>query len=177
MSDDSLREEMHKDDVADALVDHVKGAVAADSHGQTVVFVPRESWREAVRFLKEDQEFTQCSDITAVDQLLRPDRAVPPGVDRDRFEVVANLLSHPRNRRIRLICQVPDGGEVDSLFELFPGTELPEREVYDLLGVRFAGHPDLTRLMMPDDWEGHPLRKDDAPARVPVQFKEAQVPR
>ena len=177
MSDDSLREEMHKDDVADALVDHVKGAVAAESHGQTVVFVPRESWREAVRFLKEDQEFTQCSDITAVDQLLRPDRAVPPGVDRERFEVVANLLSHPRNRRIRLICQVPDSGEVDSLFELFPGTELPEREVYDLLGVRFAGHPDLTRLLMPDDWEGHPLRKDDAPARVPVQFKEAQVPR
>jgi NADH:ubiquinone oxidoreductase subunit C len=86
-------------------------------------------------------------------------------------------LSHPRNRRIRLICQVPDGGEVDSLFELFSGTELPEREVYDLLGVRFAGHPDLVRLLMPDDWEGHPLRKDDAPARVPVQFKEAQAPR
>ena len=186
MTDDSIREEMHKDPgvgggpqdpVADALVDHVKGAVSADSHGQTVVFVPRESWREAVRFLKEEQEFTQCSDITAVDQLLRPDRAVPSGVDRERFEVVANFLSHPRNRRVRLICQVPDGGEVDSLFELFSGTELPEREVYDLFGIRFAGHPDLTRLLMPDDWEGHPLRKDDAPARVPVQFKEAQAPR
>jgi NADH:ubiquinone oxidoreductase subunit C len=178
MTDDSLREEMHKgDEVAGAVVDHVKGAVAADSHGQPVVFVPRESWREAVRFLKEDQEFTQCSDITAVDQLLRPDRALPAGVDRERFEVVANFLSHPRNRRIRFIAQVPDGGEIESLFELFPGTELPEREVYDLLGVRFAGHPDLTRLLMPDDWEGHPLRKDDHPARVPVQFKEAQTPR
>jgi len=169
---------MHKgDEVAGAVTDHVKGAVGADSHGQPVVFVPRESWREAVRFLKEEQEFTQCSDITAVDQLLRPDRALPVGVERERFEVVANFLSHPRNRRIRFICQVPDGGEVGSLFDLFPGTELPEREVYDLLGVRFAGHPDLTRLMMPDDWEGHPLRKDDAPARVPVQFKEAQTPR
>ena len=177
MTDDSLREEMHKDEVAAALVDHVKGAVAADSLGQSVVFVPRESWRETVRFLKEDQEFTQCSDITAVDQLLRPDRAVPSGVDRERFEIVANFLSHPRNRRIRLVCQVPDGAEVESVFDLYPGTELPEREIYDLFGVRFAGHPDLVRLMLPDDWEGHPLRKDDAPARVPVQFKEAQAPR
>jgi NADH:ubiquinone oxidoreductase subunit C len=179
MTDDSTREEMHKDDVAEALVDHVKGAVAAESHGQTVVHVPRDAWREAVRFLKEEQQFTQCSDITAVDQLLRPDRPVPVGVDRERFEVVANFLSHPRNRRIRLIAQVPDGDgcELPSLFELFSGTELPEREVYDLLGVRFAGHPDLVRLLMPDDWEGHPLRKDDPPARVPVQFKEAQRPR
>jgi NADH-quinone oxidoreductase subunit C len=177
MTDDSLREEMHKDEVAEALVERVKGAVTADSHGQTVVHVPREAWLEAVRFLKEEQQFTQCSDITAVDQLLRPDRPVPPGVDRERFEVVANFLSHPRNRRMRFISQVPDGGEIDSLFELFPGTELPEREIYDLLGVRFAGHPDLVRLLMPDDWEGHPLRKDDAPGRVPVQFKEAQRPR
>ena len=168
---------MHKDEVALALVEHVKGAVAAESHGQTVVHIPRDSWFEAVRFLKEEEDFTQCSDLTAVDQLLRPDRPLPAGAERERFEVVANLLSHPRNRRIRLICQVPDGGEVDSLFELFSGTELPEREVWDLLGVRFAGHPDLTRLMMPDDWEGHPLRKDDSPARVPVQFKEAQAPR
>jgi NADH-quinone oxidoreductase subunit C len=180
MTDDSPSEEMHKppgDEVAEAVVDHVKGAVAVDSLGQAVVHIPRDVWREAVRFLKEDQQFTQCSDITAVDQLLRPDRPVPTGVDRERFEVVANFLSHTRNRRIRFITQVPDGAEVDSLFELFPGTELPEREIYDLLGVRFAGHPDLVRLLMPDDWEGHPLRKDDSPARVPVQFKEAQRPR
>jgi NADH-quinone oxidoreductase subunit C len=179
MTDDSPREEMHKDPVAEALIERVKGAVVADSHGQTVVHIPRESWREAVRVLKEEQQFTQCSDLTAVDQLLRPDRPLPTGVDRERFEVVGNFLSHPLNRRIRLICQVADGDgcELQSLFDLFPGTELPEREVYDLLGVRFAGHPDLTRLLMPDDWEGHPLRKDDAPSRVPVQFKAAQAPR
>jgi NADH-quinone oxidoreductase subunit C len=174
---DGSREEILKDEVANAVLERVKGAVALESHGQTVVHIPRESWLEAVRFLKEEQQFTQCSDLTAVDQLLRPDRPLPAGVERERFEVVGNFLSHPRNRRIRFVCQVPDGGEVDSLFELFSGTELPEREVYDLLGVRFAGHPDLTRLLMPDDWEGHPLRKDDAPARVPVQFKEAQAPR
>src|ERR1044071_1108520 len=169
MTDDSPREEMHKDDVAQALTDRVKGAVAADSHGQAVVHIPREAWLEAVRFLKEEQQFTQCSDLTAVDQLLRPDRPVPSGVERERFEVVANFLSHSRNRRIRFISQVPDGAcEVDSLFDLYPGTELPEREIYDLLGVRFAGHPDLVRLLLPDDWDGHPLRKDDPPARGPV---------
>ena len=177
MTDDSPREEMHKDEVAEAVLERVKGAAVIDSHGQTVVHIPRELWLEAVRFLKEEQQFTQCSDLTAVDQLLRPDRVLPAGVEGERFELVANFLSHPRNRRIRFICQVPDGVPVDSLFDLFPGTELPEREVYDLLGLRFAGHPDLTRLMLPDDWEGHPLRKDDAPARVPVQFKEAQTPR
>src|SRR5919109_5495434 len=123
MTDDNLREEMHKDAVAEAVVERVKGAVATDSHSQTVVHIPREAWLDAVRFLKEEQEFTQCSDLTAVDQLLRPDRPLPSGVDRERFEVVANLLSHPRNRRIRLITQVPDGDacEVESLFELFSG--------------------------------------------------------
>src|SRR2546428_13918508 len=106
MTDDTTREEMHKDEVAEAVVERVKGAVAADSHGQTVVHIPRESWLEAVRFLKEEQQFTQCSDLTAVDQLLRPDRPLPAGVERERFGVEANFLYHPRNRRIRLICPV-----------------------------------------------------------------------
>jgi NADH:ubiquinone oxidoreductase subunit C len=107
---------------------------------------------------------------------LRPSRALPPGVKAERFEVVANFLSHSRNRRVRAICQAADGVAVDSLFDVFPGVELPEREIWDLLGVPFTGHPDLTRLMLPDDWEGHPLRKDDSPARVPVQFKGAPRP-
>lgn len=168
---------MHKDDaLVTAVTARFPSAVAADSHGQTVLYVHRHDWAALARWLRDEQDFTQCVDLTAVDQLLRPDRVLPSGVAPERFEVVANFLSHPRNRRLRAICQVPEGVAVESLFDVYPGTELPEREVYDLLGVPFAGHPDLTRLLLPDDWEGHPLRKDDAPARVPVQFKGAPRP-
>ena len=66
---------------------------------------------------------------------------------------------------------------IASLVDLYPGMNFPEREAYDLLGVTFEGHPDLTRILLPDDWEGHPLRKDDFPARVPVTFKGDPGPR
>ena len=182
MADDTARELTHKDgeaaatvgnEVAVAALERFPGVVPVDSHGQGVLYVDRHHWRDLAAWLRDEQRFTQCVDITAVDQLLRPTRHLPPGVTPERFEIVANFLSHPRNLRIRAICQVPDGVEVESLFDVYPGTEMPEREIYDLFGVPFAGHPDLTRLLMPDDWVGHPLRKDDPPARVPVQFKEA----
>jgi NADH:ubiquinone oxidoreductase subunit C len=99
-------------------------------------------------------------------------------VELERFELVANYLSHPRNRRIRLITEVPaEDTTVASLAPLYESANLAEREVFDLFGISFEGHPDLTRILMPDDWVGHPLRKDDSPSRVPVTFKEDPGPR
>jgi NADH-quinone oxidoreductase subunit C len=84
------------------------------------------------------------------------------------------------SKRQRVRIRVQAGNEapaVDSLFPLYPGTEAMEREAFDMFGILFNGHPDLTRILMPEDWEGHPLRKDYGAGRVPVQFKEAPGPR
>ena len=185
MADDDAeaREEVHEvavpsDEVAAALVERFPDAVFADSHGQAVVHVPREQWHDVAAFLRDEQQFTQCVDVAGVDQLVAPARALPANVAAERFEVVANFLSHPRNRRIRVIAQVPfDDPTIASIVDLYPGVSFAERETFDLFGVEFEGHPDLVRILMPDDWIGHPLRKDDAPARVPVTFKGDPSPR
>lgn len=149
------------------------GVASTTSRGQDVLHPPRERYHQVVQALFEDG-FDMASDLCAVDYLAHPSRPLPEGVAAERFEVVVNLVSLEQRRRIRLRVQVPeDDPTVASLFDLYPGTEAMEREAYDLLGIRFEGHPDLTRILMPEDWEGHPLRKDYSVGRVPVQFKEA----
>jgi NADH-quinone oxidoreductase subunit C len=147
------------------------------SSGQDVLHPRREAWIETAQALR-DAGFEMCVDLCGVDYLLHGERALPEGVAGERFEVVVNLLSLEQCRRLRLRAQVPDGDPViASLFDVWPGTEAMEPEAYDLYGILFEGHPDLTRILMPEDWEGHPLRKDYAVGRVPVQFKEAPGPR
>jgi NADH-quinone oxidoreductase subunit C len=125
-----------------------------------------------------DAGFELCADLCAVDYLTHPGRSLPEGVESERFEVVVNLLSLSLRQRVRIRVQVPESDPVvDSLFEVYPGTEAMEREAYDMMGIVFSGHPDLSRILMPEEWEGHPLRKDYGVGRVPVQFKEAPGPR
>jgi NADH-quinone oxidoreductase subunit C len=164
--------------VASALVDRFPGSVAVDSHGQSVVYVDRAVWHDVAAFLRSSERFTQCMDVTAVDHLGDVERVVIPDVAPERYEVVANYLSHPRNLRVRVICEVPESDpQVASIVDEYPGMNFAEREVFDMYGIDFDGHPDLARILMPDDWVGYPLRKDDAPSRVPVTFKGDPSPR
>ena len=102
-------------------------------------------------FLKYDQKFVRISTVTAVDRY----PAEP------RFEVVYHLHSIERNERVRLKCRLRgEDPVIESVTGVWRGANWYEREVFDLFGIKFLGHPDLRRIMLPDDWEGHPLRKD-----------------
>jgi len=148
------------------------------SRGQRVAHTSRDNYVETVRLLRDDG-FGMCADLCVTDYLSHPGRPLPEGVSPERFEVVVSLLAmEGATRRLRVRVQVPESDPwLPSLFELHPGTEAMEREAYDMFGIVFHGHPDLSRILMPDDWEGHPLRKDYALGRIPVQFKDAPGPR
>ncbi len=151
-------------DLINTLVETVEGAQHEVSAGQDVVRLPPESWAAFATSAK-GAGFEVCVDVTAVDWL----KARP-----QRYEVVANLLSMKHRVRLRMITTVPgEDPTIQSLTPLFPGAGYAEREVFDMFGIIFDGHPDLTRILMPDDWEGHPLRKDFGLGSVPVQFKES----
>ena len=143
------------------------------SRGQAVLHVDRAELASVVKRLRDDEGFDVCIDVTAVDYLTyAAARVLPDGISPERFEVVVGLVNRTAPDRLRLRVQVPEHDPVvPSLFDVHPGTEAFEREVYDMFGIRFDGHPDLTRILMPEDWEGHPLRKDYAVGRIPVQFK------
>ena len=141
------------------------------SHGQRVVHASRDGYVALMRALRGNG-FTMCIDVTSVDYLAHPGRQLPDGVAAERFEVVVHLLDVASRERLRVRVQVPgDDTALPSLFDLWPGTDAMEREVFDLMGIRFDNHPDLTRILMPEDWEGHPLRKDYPAGAIPIQFK------
>ena len=154
------------------------GVPVTTSRGQAVAHPDREQYLDLVRTLHDDG-YVMCVDLAGVDYLTyEADRALPDGIEPERFELVVSLLRFDPPERLRLRVQVPeDDPSLPSLFELHPGTEASEREAYDMFGIEFTDHPDLTRILMPEDWQGHPLRKDEASGRIPVQFKDAPAAR
>ena len=144
------------------------------SRGQAVLNPSRRGWWGVAAAARADG-FDQLIDLTAVDYLTYgAARDLPAGVHPERFEVVASLLSHERCERLRLRVQIPaEDPTLQTLFDLWPGAENLEREVYDMFGIIFEGHPDMSRILMPEDWSGYPLRKDYDSGRIPVQFKAA----
>lgn len=117
-----------------------------------VVFVGRDQWVEVLRYLKTDSscDYGFLADLTGTDEL--PEEL--------RFHVVANLFSHTSKARIRVKTRVKEGQSVPTLCDVWPGANWAEREVFDMFGVVFEGHPDLRRILMDVRWTGYPLRKD-----------------
>ncbi|KAA3640039.1 MAG: NADH-quinone oxidoreductase subunit C [Armatimonadetes bacterium] len=159
----------------DALV----ASVLKDADGATVVeqqyassqtryhrvAVPVDGYVAAVSAAK-DAGFDMFVDLYAVDHFAQA----------PRFEVGVNLVSMSANHRIIISTRVPyDDPTVPTVTGLFIGANFYEREAYDLFGIDFPGHPDLTRILLPDEWDGYPLRKDASVGAIPVQFKEGSV--
>lgn len=128
--------------------------------GQQIVRVNKESLIRLCNFLHDDEEalFDMCTDLTAVHW---PDRA------GQEFDVVILLYSVPKNRRLRVKVSVADGEACPSVTPIWSGANWMEREVFDMFGLRFDGHPDLRRILLPEDWPGHPLRKE-----YPIEYRD-----
>ena len=135
---------------------------SAEFRGELNLVVRREDIVPVCRFLRDDPElpFNFLSDLTAVDRLGR----------EARFDVIYNLYSIDKNHRLRLKVRAGEGEAVPSVTSVWNNANWFEREVFDLFGIKFDRHPDLRRILMPDDWVGHPLRKDFPLTKEEVMF-------
>jgi NADH-quinone oxidoreductase subunit C len=176
MADSESSQETVRVPLSDSVAE-LAGVPVADSLGDEVYFPGRQQYVAAATALRAGG-FVSCADLCGVDYLTNPDRPLPAGVVGERFEVSVVLRSMTPPRLVRLRVMVPEDDPVcPTLFFVYPGVEAMEREAFDMFGIRFEGHPDPTRILMPEDWEGHPLRRDYGMGRVPVQFKGAPGPR
>jgi NADH-quinone oxidoreductase subunit C len=148
--------------IIETLTPLVSGASfeVAQSVDFAAIYVQADRLVDTCRALRDTPSlrFNVLLDVTAADYLPR----------EPRFEVVYHLLSVPHRLRLRVKVRVSSGGSVPTVQSVWRGAGWPEREVWDMFGILFDGHGDLRRLLMPDDWEGHPLRKD-----YPVQIRKA----
>ncbi|WP_422772832.1 NADH-quinone oxidoreductase subunit C [Plantactinospora sp. WMMC1484] len=163
------------DEVADALEEAYPGfgdaveKVVVD-RGELTLHVRPERIAEVCQVLRDDQalRFELCSSVSGVDYL---------GTDTRRLHVVYQLTSMTYRRQLRLeVAVTAEEPRVPSVTSVYPTADWQERETYDMFGVVFDGHPGLTRILMPDDWEGHPQRKDYPLGGVPVEYKGAEIP-
>ena len=118
--------------------------------GQNYLTVERSLIPNILRLLRDEEQFDYCVDITAVHYPKR----------EKQFDTIWNLYSFARNQRVRVKTQIADGASIPSSVSIWPTANWLEREVYDMFGIQFDGHPDLKRILLPDGWKGHPLRKD-----------------
>jgi NADH-quinone oxidoreductase subunit C len=148
-----MLEELKSHAVAAAVEEFDSAAVTGGkfTYGELTLEIDPARIVSVCGFLKYDQAFIRLSTVTGADRY----PAEP------RFEVVYHLHSIERNERLRLKCRLSEEDpEIDSVSSIWRGANWYERETFDLFGIRFRNHPDLRRIMLPDDWEGHPLRKD-----------------
>lgn len=147
---------------------HIPNAVQSvnESFGETTIEVTKDSLHAVLRLLKgtPDPGFEVLMDLTAVDYI-------------ERTKIVYWLHNPTTLQRVRVIIFIARDEPVPSVTALWRGADWYERELYDLFGVKFEGHPHLKRILMPDDWKGHPLRRDYALTEVPVQFKHGVKPK
>ena len=123
---------------------------ATEDRKQSILIVDRARLVELALHLRDEEKFDMLADLTAVDW---PKREM-------RFDVILNLYSFPKNERLRLKVYAADAEEVPSVVSVWPTANWQEREVFDMFGIIFSGHPDLKRILLPDEWQGYPLRKD-----------------
>ncbi|HEX8003726.1 MAG TPA: NADH-quinone oxidoreductase subunit C [Mycobacteriales bacterium] len=159
--------------VQERLPDVVENAV--QQHGELTLHVDRTRLLDVLRLLRDhhDLRFELLSSVSGVDYLNHPGHA---GDDR-RLHAVYHLTSLTYRRRVRVeVAVTVDDPHVPSAVPVYPTADWHERETWDFFGIVFDGHPNLTRIEMPDDWEGHPQRKDYPLGGVPVEYKGAQIP-
>jgi NADH/F420H2 dehydrogenase subunit C len=168
-----------------------------EAYGETTVVVERERIREACEFARDELGFDFLSDVVATDYLGWASRGVSgyigtatgrdlnlpmtqglqalPATKPARFSISYHLLALRHGApRLRLQCWAQDDEPVPSVVSVWPTADWQEREQFDLMGIRFDGHPNLTRILMDDDWEGHPLRKDYPIGGEPVRFSDEE---